>query len=52
MTDFSVNATPKYLFDCLVDMIETGSVATPSIDEVWESFRIAHEADKIIRGAK
>ena len=39
-------------FDCLVDMIEKNSIATPSIDEVWESFRIAHQADSIIRGVK
>lgn len=39
-------------FDCLVDMIEKDAVPTPSIDEVWESFRIAIEADNIIRGVK
>ena len=35
-----------------LDMIEKNSIATPSIDEVWESFRIAHQADSIIRGVK
>lgn len=39
-------------FDCLVDMIEKGTLPTPTIDEVWESFKIAVEADDIIRGVK
>ncbi|MBR2860853.1 MAG: Gfo/Idh/MocA family oxidoreductase [Clostridia bacterium] len=37
--------------DCLIDMIENGADANPTIDEVWRSFEIAQEADAIIRGA-
>lgn len=36
--------------DCLIDVIEKDSLPTPTIDEVWESFKIAAEADNIIRG--
>ena len=36
--------------DCLIDVIENDSQPTPTIDEVWESFKIAAEADNIIRG--
>lgn len=36
--------------DCLIDMIENDAAATPTIDEVYESFRIAVQADEIIRG--
>ena len=37
--------------DCLIQMIEEDAPATPTIDEVLESFRIAVQADEIIRGA-
>jgi len=36
--------------DCLIDVIENDSKPTPTIDEVWESFKIAVRADNIIRG--
>ncbi len=36
-------------FDCLIDMIEKGAEANPTIDEVFDSFRIALEADEVIR---
>lgn len=39
-------------FDCLVDMIETNAEAVPSIDDVWESFKIVAKADAVIRGEK
>jgi len=39
-------------FDCLVDMIENSAEANPSIDDVFKSFCVAIEADKIIRGVK
>lgn len=38
--------------DCLIDMIEKELPATPTIDEVLESFRIAIQADEIIRGGR
>ena len=34
----------------LIDMIENGVNAKPTVDEVFESFRLAFEADKKIRG--
>lgn len=37
-------------FDHLVNMIENNVTENPSIDEVFDSFRIALEADKAIRG--
>lgn len=36
-------------FDCLVRMIEENAPANPTIDEVFDSFRLAVEADQIIR---
>lgn len=36
--------------DCLIDMIEHNMPANPTIDEVFESFKIAVEADKKIKG--
>ena len=36
--------------DHLIDMIENGVDAKPTVDEVYESFRLAFEADKKIRG--
>lgn len=36
-------------FDCLIDMIEKDAPANPTIDEVFDSFRIALEADTVIR---
>lgn len=39
-------------FDCIVNMIENSAPSIPSIDEVWESFKVAIRADEIIRGAK
>ncbi len=35
--------------DELVRMIETGCVGTPSIDDVWKSFKVAEYADKKIK---
>lgn len=35
--------------DALIDMIENGSVGSPTIDDVWESFKIALSADKMIK---
>lgn len=39
-------------FDHLVDMIENGAEARPTMDEVYESFRLAIEADEYIRNRK
>lgn len=39
-------------FDCLVSMIENGTEANPTIDDVWKSFEIATKADRIIMGKK
>ncbi len=39
-------------FDCLVGMLEENKPSVPSIDDVWESFRIAFAADEKIRGVK
>ena len=36
-------------FDCLVDMIEKGTDAVPTIDEVFSSFDITLRADDYIR---
>lgn len=36
--------------DHLIKMIEEGVAAKPTIEEVYESFKIVNEADKIIRG--
>lgn len=38
--------------DCLIDMIENGACSTPTIEDVWESFKIAVQADRIIRGCE
>ncbi len=35
--------------EALINMIENNSPANPTIDDVWESFKIAAEADKIIK---
>lgn len=35
--------------ECLISMIENDSPATPTIDEVYESFRIAVKADELIK---
>ena len=35
--------------ECLIDMIETGSPGTPTIDEAWANFEVALKADKIIK---
>lgn len=39
-------------FDHLVDMIENGAEARPTMDEVYESFRLAIEADEYIRNRR
>ena len=36
-------------FDYLIDMIENNTPAFPSIDDVFESFKITLEADRIIK---
>lgn len=38
--------------ECLIDMIEKGAEANPTIDDVFKSFCVAIEADEIIRGVK
>lgn len=35
--------------EALIDMIENNSVASPTIDDVWESFKWAAKADEIIK---
>ncbi len=35
--------------DALIDMIENNSPGSPTIDDVWESFKVALRADEIIR---
>ena len=35
--------------EALIDMIENNSEGSPTIDEVWESFRWAVKADEIIK---
>ena len=39
-------------FDCLVGMLEENLPAEPSMEDVFESFRVALLADEKIRGAK
>lgn len=47
--DCNRKPTGKQL-DCLVDMIENNMPGNPTIEDVWESFKIAAEADRVIRG--
>ncbi|MBQ7843430.1 MAG: hypothetical protein IJ340_08515, partial [Odoribacter sp.] len=35
--------------EMLIDMIENNTVGTPTIDEVWNSFRMAIKADEMIK---